>query len=224
LLPLQAPAAVHAVAWVDVQVKVEVPPALTVLGVALKVTVGAVAATVTVAVCDALPPRPLHVNPKVELALMAPVVCVPFTLLGPDQFPEAVQAVAFTLVQVSEETPPAGTVLGLAERVTWGAREVTVTVVDCEAEPPGPVQVISNSVSLERWPVDQVPLVARAPVHPPVARHWVAFCVFQVRVDMPSVLTVVGEALKVMEGAGVVVTVTCRDWVVVPLLFEQVRV
>jgi len=39
--PLQAPDAAHAVALVEAQVRVEVPPTATTVGAALKVTVGA---------------------------------------------------------------------------------------------------------------------------------------------------------------------------------------
>jgi hypothetical protein len=62
LLPAQAPEAVQAVVLADFQVKVAMPPLLTVLGVALRATVGAVEATVTIVACDAFPPRPVHVN------------------------------------------------------------------------------------------------------------------------------------------------------------------
>jgi hypothetical protein len=62
LLPAQAPEAIHDVAWVDDQVKVELAPLLTVLESALKRIVGADAATKTVANCAALPPAPLQVR------------------------------------------------------------------------------------------------------------------------------------------------------------------
>jgi hypothetical protein len=59
--PVQPPEAVQAVALVDDQVKVELPPLATLVGLALKETLGAEAAeTVTVAVCEAVPPAPLH--------------------------------------------------------------------------------------------------------------------------------------------------------------------
>jgi hypothetical protein len=48
LLPDQAPVAVQAVALALVQLRVDVPPELMVLGVALKVTLGADPGTVTV--------------------------------------------------------------------------------------------------------------------------------------------------------------------------------
>jgi hypothetical protein len=49
--------------------------------------------------------------------------------------------VALVADQVSVELPPLTTVLGLALKVTAGAGEVTDTVADCDALPPGPVQV-----------------------------------------------------------------------------------
>ena len=61
--PDQAPEAVHEVALVDVQVKVDAAPLLTVLGVAEKLTVGDGAVTETVAECVALPPEPVQVSP-----------------------------------------------------------------------------------------------------------------------------------------------------------------
>ena len=62
LLPDQAPEAVQAVAWVDDQVSVELAPRATVLGLALRLTVGAGGVTDTVTDCDALPPVPLQVS------------------------------------------------------------------------------------------------------------------------------------------------------------------
>lgn len=62
LLPVQAPEAVHEVAFVADQVSVELPPLATVLGLAAKVTFGAGEVTETVADCDALPPPPVQVR------------------------------------------------------------------------------------------------------------------------------------------------------------------
>jgi hypothetical protein len=208
LPPAQAPEAVQAVVFVDFQVKVAMPPLLTVLGVAPRATVGAAASTVTVVSCDVFPWIPVHVNIKVELTLTAPVLWVPLTLLVPDQAPEATQEVASSLVQVSDDASPRWTVLGLAWSVTWGAEELTVTVISCDAEPSGPVHLISNSVLLDRRPVDHVPLVAMAPCQPPSARHSVALVTLHLRVDVPRLSTVVGEAAKVIEGAERWVTVT----------------
>jgi hypothetical protein len=75
------------------------------------------------------------------LAVSAPVVCDPLSGLAPDQDPEAVQAVALVADQVSVELLPLATVLGLATKLMVGTGCVTVTVADCAALPPVPVQV-----------------------------------------------------------------------------------
>lgn len=65
-----------------------------------------------------------------------PEDCEPFGALTPDQAPEAVQEVAFVDFQVKVAEPPWATVLGDALRLTLGAAEATVTVVDWDAWPP----------------------------------------------------------------------------------------
>jgi len=77
------------------------------------------------------------------LADTAPVDCEPLSALLPLQPPDAVQAVALVLDQVSVEAPPAFTLLGVAVSVTVGALWETVTVADWVADPPAPVQVSS---------------------------------------------------------------------------------
>lgn len=138
--PDQAPDAVHEVALLDDQVSVEAPPLLIVLGLALKLTVAGVCPlTVTVAVCDALPPVPLHVRVYTEVVVSAPVDCEPVTCLTPDQAPEPVHDVALVDDQVSVELPPLDTALGPALSMTVGAAGLTETVADCVALPPAPV-------------------------------------------------------------------------------------
>ncbi len=141
-VPDHAPEAVQDVALVAVQVRVELLPLATVLGLAAKLTVGAGDVTDTVADCDALPPVPVQVMPYVVLAVSAPVDCEPLAALLPDQPPEAVQAVAFLDDQLNVAEPPLATVLGLALKLTVGAGEVTVIVADCDALPSVPVQVM----------------------------------------------------------------------------------
>jgi hypothetical protein len=75
--PDQAPEAVQAVAFVAVQFRVALAPLAILLGVALKVMVGAGALTVTVADWELLPPAPLQVSVNVELAVRVPVDCEP---------------------------------------------------------------------------------------------------------------------------------------------------
>jgi hypothetical protein len=61
LEPIHPPEAVQLVASVEVQVRVEKLPLGMLVGLAVNVTVGA-GTTVTVAVCAALPPGPVHVR------------------------------------------------------------------------------------------------------------------------------------------------------------------
>ena len=67
--------------------------------------------------------------------------CDPLVASLPLQPPEAMQEVAFLDDQDSVELLPLAMVLGLALKLTVGAGEVTVTVADCAALPPAPVQV-----------------------------------------------------------------------------------
>jgi hypothetical protein len=98
------------------------------------------------------------------------------------------------------------TVLGTALRATIGGNTETVTVADCVAVPPVPVQVSWYSVVLESAPVDQVPLVATVPCQAPEAVQAVASAELQLRVEAPPLAIVVGDADSVTVGAGVVTT------------------
>jgi hypothetical protein len=62
--------------------------------------------------------------------------------MPPDQAPEAVQEVALVEDQLNVDAPPLAMVLGLALRLTVAVGAgLTVTVVDCAAVPPAPLQV-----------------------------------------------------------------------------------
>ncbi|HWR49107.1 MAG TPA: hypothetical protein VN327_16080 [Pseudonocardiaceae bacterium] len=75
-------------------------------------------------------------------AVSAPVDWEPLIALAPDQPPEAVQAVALLETQVKVELAPLVTVLGLALMLTVApGAALTVTVADCAAVPPWPVQL-----------------------------------------------------------------------------------
>jgi hypothetical protein len=139
--PLQPPDAVQAVAWVEDQLNVELPPLATLAALALSETLGGAADTVTVADCDAEPPVPLQVRVKLVFAVSDAVACEPLVALVPLQPPDAVHEVALVADQVKVEVAPLSMVLGLALRVTAGAALVTETVADCVALPPLPVQV-----------------------------------------------------------------------------------
>jgi hypothetical protein len=102
--PDHPPEAVQAVALVEDQVNVELPPLATLVGFELIVTVGAAALpalTVMVADCVALPPVPVHVTIYFAVALRGPVDCEPLVAIGPLQAPEAAHAVVFVEFQAS---------------------------------------------------------------------------------------------------------------------------
>jgi hypothetical protein len=69
------------------------------------------------------------------------VECDPLVAWLPIQPPEAVQAVALVDDHDTVELAPFAIVLGLADRRTDAVGvAVTVTVEDCTARPPGPMQ------------------------------------------------------------------------------------
>lgn len=69
------------------------------------------------------------------------VDCVPLTGSVPAHPPVAVHAVAFVDDHVNVALPPLATVVGAAVNVMDGADVPTVTVADCAALPPVPVQI-----------------------------------------------------------------------------------
>jgi hypothetical protein len=96
-----------------------------------------------------------------------------------------------------------------------------VTVVDCWALPPGPMQFRVYVVSAERTPVLCVPLTASVPDQPPEAVQAVAPVEVQVSTVLPPLGTMLGSALMVMVGAvdpagGAALTVIVADWVALP--------
>jgi hypothetical protein len=131
----------------------------------------------------------------VEEAVRSPVDCEPFTALVPDQAPEAVQAVAFAEDQLSVALPPLAIALGPTLRLTVGIGDLTETVVDCVALPPGPLQVKVYVVLASTAPVDIVPLTALLPDQPPEAVHAVELVDDQVMVVLLPWETVLGFAL-----------------------------
>ncbi len=81
---------------------------------------------------------------------------------------------------------------------------VMLTVVLCAAEPPAPVQVKVYLVAAVRAAVLCEPLTASVPLHPPEATHEVALVDDQVSFDAAPLATVLGAAVSVTDGAGVV--------------------
>jgi hypothetical protein len=161
-VPVQGPPlgeldAVQAVALVELQVSVALPPGATPGGLAVSSAVGAAgggggvvpAVTVTVALAAAgvVPPAPEQVNVKVLVALNAPVTTLPPVDCAPLQAPDAVQAVALVEDQVSVEVPPVLTLVGLALNDTVGADAGGVDeggVLEDPPEFPPPPQAASS--------------------------------------------------------------------------------
>ena len=134
------------------------------------------------------------------------------------------QAVALVEVQVSVDALPLATLVGLALNDTVGAEGAeTVTVADCDAEPPVPVQVSVNFVVAVRAGVANDPAVASAPLQPPEAAQAVALVDDQVNDDVEPLWTVAGFAVRVTVGAGEV-TETVADCAALPPLPLQVSV
>ena len=141
LEPLQPPDAVQAVALLLDHVRVEEAPEFTLLGDALRVTIGALLETVTVADCVAGPPAPSQVSSNSVVLVRVPVDIVPLVGTLPCQPPDALQALAPEEVQVSIELLPLATVVGEALNVTdTAACSATDTATDCVVVPPDPLQ------------------------------------------------------------------------------------
>jgi hypothetical protein len=95
-----------------------------------------------------------------------------------------------------------------------GVAEI-VTVADCDAEPPVPVQVSVNIVVDARAEVVCEPLVGSDPLQPPEARHDVAPLEDQVNIDTAPLCAVLGFAERLTAGAAGV-TETVADCVALP--------
>ena len=127
--PDQSPDAVQVVALVDVQLKVEEPPDVTLEGVAVRVTVGAgFAVTDTNVNAEAVPSGPVQVRVYVFSDVRIPVDSLPFKAFAPDQSPDAVQEVASVVVHVIVAAVPDRTVPGLTVITTVGGAALTTAV------------------------------------------------------------------------------------------------
>jgi hypothetical protein len=176
------------------------------VGFALRFTVGAGGAwfTVTVTLCCALPPAPVHASTNIVVALSAPVDWLPDVAFVPVHPPEAVQELAFVEDQLSVALLPAFTVVGLADNVTVGAggAPMTCTVTLRCALPPAPVHCRVNVVLAVMLLMVALPEVFRLPLQPPEAVHEFALVDDQVSWLLPPLCTLVGLAFSVTVGAG----------------------
>lgn len=156
--------------------------------------------TCTVSCCVTAPPAPVHVRPKLFVAVSAPVDSVPCAALAPAHPSLALQPVAFVVDQVSVDDEPEVTLVGDAVKDTVGAG-ATVTFAAADDVPPAPVQSSPNVVVACSGPTVAVPVVAFAPDQPPVAVHVVAFVACHDRVEVAPAATCVGDAVSVTTGA-----------------------
>jgi hypothetical protein len=135
LPPLQPPEAAQDVAFDDDQVNSTEPPAVTAVGVAIRVAVGSI---LTVALAGPLaPPAPLQVTEYVLLDVSEPVLRVPLTGNVPLQPPDAAQEVEFVELQVNMELAPPLTAVGKALNVAVGGPGAA----------PSPPQAASNNTA-----------------------------------------------------------------------------
>ncbi len=212
-MPLQAPDAAQAVALADDQVMVVAVLVGIVLAPAVILTVGTGCVTETVVDWDAVPPGPVQARLKVVLAITGAVVTVPWGSAGVSLQPppEAVQAVALEAEYCSVTGLPATVVLGVATSCTTGGLPATVTVTDCVAEPPQPVQSRVYSVVLVNGPVNCEPLVGIGPFQPsPLdAVQLLAWETLHVSVVSAPLAMVVSAAVSVIFGA----SCRARTWV-----------
>jgi hypothetical protein len=171
--------------------------------------------TVTVAVAAGLSPaEPVQTNEYVVFAASEPVFWVPLTASVPVQPAEAVHLVVLSELHVSTAVPPGAITVGLTVSVAVGPVTTETVAVAAWLVPPSPEHVREKVVSAERAAEACVPLVASAPVQPPVAAQAVASVELQVKVEVVPGATEVGSALKV--AVGIIWTVVVTGWLVPP--------
>lgn len=125
-VPLHAPVAVHEVASLELQVRVEEPLRVMLPGLALSDTVGAGllggAVTVICAESDAVPPSPVQLSEYVDVAV-GETLCVPVPAFAPLQAPLAVQELALEEDHVSVAESPETMLAAFESSETVGAAE-----------------------------------------------------------------------------------------------------
>jgi hypothetical protein len=112
-------------------------PLATLVGLALKETVGGESDTVTVVDFDADPPVPVHVSVNWVVVARAVVACEPLVGWAPLQPPDAMQLCALVALQSKVTERPLATVLALGARVTLGAELLGGEVLGGELEEVG---------------------------------------------------------------------------------------
>jgi hypothetical protein len=151
------------------------------------------------------------------------VDCEPLRAWLPDQAPEAAQAVALVADQVNVALLPLVMALGPTLRLTVGVGDLTETVADWTAVPPGPEQVSVYVESAATTPVDCEPLTGWLPDQAPEAEQDVALWAFHLSVELVPLATVLGFALMLTVGAADF-TESVVDCVTLPPAPVQVKV
>jgi hypothetical protein len=144
--PVQSPLAEQPVALLELQLRVEVPPCTIEAGFALRASVGGGVAgvTLTVTVCDAVPPAPVQLSANNVVLVRLLRTSLPVGFFAPLQPPLAVQLVAFVDDQLTVDEPPLVTDRGDAVSDTvGGGAGLTVIVTDCAAVAPPPAVQVS---------------------------------------------------------------------------------
>ena len=121
---------------------------------------------------------------------------MPLVALLPLHAPVAEHDVAFVLDQVRVDAPPFDTLTGfaLSDTVGAGAPATTLTVTDCDALPPVPLQVSVKVLVVLSALIPSAPAGARAPDHAPDAVQLVALVDDQASVVAPPELIALGVA------------------------------
>ncbi len=191
------------VAFWTVQFKVELPPTAIVGGEAVNWIAGRGWVTITGTLALPVPPGPVQASENTVVAASAAETSVPLVALAPVQPPLAVQVVAFVDDHVRLVDDPVVTDGGVAVNVTMGnTGAVTVTDALADPDPPVPEHVnVKLALAVSAAEVS-VPLVALAPVQPPLAVQDVALVLDQVSAVVAPVVTLAGMADRVTVGAG----------------------
>ena len=128
IVPCQPPEAVQVVAFSALQLRLDVPPAATVVGVAPSLTTGAPVTAISTD-CVADPPVPSQVSVKFVVAVRGSVVAVPLVGCGPVQPPEAMQVCASWAFHCKVAAVCMGTLVLSATNVTAGVPLLTPPAV-----------------------------------------------------------------------------------------------
>jgi hypothetical protein len=199
--PLHPPLAVQLVALLVVQARLAELPEVTTVGEALSEMTGADGDTETMTDVELVPPAPLQLREKVEVAFSAGLISVPLASFDPVQAPEAVHDVEPVTLQVSVVVSPIRTVDGLALRAMVGCPVAMVMEAFAEVVPPAPVHCNVKVESVVTGPTDSEPLTAFAPLQAPEAVHAVASVLVQLRVVLTPATTLAAAGVRVTVGS-----------------------